>query len=169
MDITIGRAIPDDAGAIAVLRTRVADGMTSEFGAGHWSASTSKLLVLRQMRASTMLVARCGHGIVGTVRLATVSPAFDANAFGFTPASYALYVLGLAVASEWRRQAVGRMLMEAARTTARERGAEALWLDVYDHAAGAGPFYERCGFRRVGSAPGGEIPLTFYEFSLLDS
>ena len=168
MNITIDAALPRDAAAIAVLRNRVAEDMTREFGAGPWSTRTSKPQVLTQMRASQMLVAREGGEIIGTVRLTTPNPhAFDASAF--TPVTSALYVLGLAVASAYRKRGVGRRLMAAAKQAARDRRAQALWLDVYEHAAGAGPFYRRCGFQVVGPAPGGEPPLTFYEQSLLVS
>src|ERR1041384_3639906 len=110
--------------------------MSRQFGTGHWSTPTSKAQVMKQMRASLMWVARRGGGIIGTVRLASVSPAFDASAF--TPVTRALYVLGLAVASECRKQGVGGKLVDAARHAALERGANALWLDAYGHAAGAG-------------------------------
>ena len=168
MNITIDPALPRDAADIASLRNRVADDMTRAFGPGPWSRHTSKPQVLTQMRASQMLAAREGRRIIGTVRLITPNPhAFDARAF--TPVTSALYVLGLAVSSEHRKRGVGRRLMAAASQAARDRRAQALWLDVYEHAAGAGAFYPRCGFRAVGPAPGCEPPLTFYEQSLLVS
>ena len=165
MNFTLDSASPADASAIAALRNSVADDMTIRFGAGPWSVHTSQALVLKQMRASQMLVAREDGAIIGAVRLVTPHlHAFDASAF--TPAESALYVLGLAVSPERRKRGVGRMLMEATERAAHERGAQALWLDAYEHAAGAGPFYERCGFRKVGPAPGADIPLVFFEKAL---
>lgn len=159
----IDSAKPRDARAIAALRTEVAQGMTREFGEGHWSACPSKALVLRQLKASQVLVAREGAEIIGTVRLATANAAlFDASAF--TPVTGALYVLGLAVAPAQRERGIGRQLMDAAKNAARDRAVHALWLDAYDHAAGAGKFYERCGFRRVGPAAFKEVPLIYYEW-----
>ena len=114
-----------------------------------------------------MLVARQAARIVGTVRLATANPlAFDSGSF--TPVATALYVLGLAVAPECRNQGIGRQLMEAAKDVARDRPAQALWLDAYDSEVGAGPFYLRCGFRRVGPSSFKEVPLVYYEW-LVDS
>jgi GNAT superfamily N-acetyltransferase len=160
--LSIDSATPRDAAALVVLQNRVADGMTREFGAGPWSAHTSAPQVLKQMRASQVLVARQGGDIIGTVRLITPhTHAFDTRAF--TPVDRALYVLGLAVSLEFRNLGVGRQLLAAARQSACDRAAQALWLDAYEHAAGAGPFYLRCGFRKVGPAPGGEVPLMFYE------
>ena len=161
--LRITRALPRDAQALADLRVAVARGMTRQHGQGHWSSCPSKAEVSRQLRASHVLVARQGARIVGTVRLATAIPlAIDSGAF--TSVASALYVLGLAVAPECRHQGIGRALMEAAKDVARARPAQALWLDAYDSEVGAGPFYSRCGFRRVGPSNLKEVPLVFYEW-----
>jgi predicted N-acetyltransferase YhbS len=160
---SIAVATQRDARALVTLRTAVARGMTQEFGEGHWSAVPSKADVVRQLRASHVLVARRDAEIIGTVRLTTAKPwAIDSSSF--TPVSSVLYVLGLAVAPEARGQHVGRDLMEAAKDAARSRSAEALWLDAYDHSAGAGPFYMKCGFRKVGRTQYREVPLIYYEW-----
>jgi predicted N-acetyltransferase YhbS len=152
-----------DARALTALRTAVARGMTEKFGEGHWSASPTKADVVRQIRASRVLVARADAGIVGTVRLITARPwAIDSSCF--TLVTKPLYVLGLAVSPEHRDKGVGRHLMDAAKDTARSLHAEALWLDAYEHSAGAGPFYMKCGFRKVGSTKYREMPLSYYEW-----
>jgi GNAT superfamily N-acetyltransferase len=159
----ISVATPKDARSLAALRTAVARDMTQKFGQGGWSALPSKTAVLRQLRASHVLVARRDTGIIGTVRLATAKPwAIDSSSF--TPVGTAFYVLGLAVAPDCRGQGIGRRLMDAAKDTARSRRAQALWLDAYDHIAGAGPFYLRCGFRAVGRTQYREVPLIYYEW-----
>ena len=152
-----------EARALVALRSAVAHGMTEQFGEGHWSACPSKAEVMRQLRASHVLVARQGAEIIGTVRLVRALPwAIDSSLF--TPVSKPWYVLGLAVAPHCRGQGVGRQLMDAAKDTARSRGAEALWLDAYEHAAGAGPFYMKCGFRKVGRTKYREVPLGYFEW-----
>ena len=163
MKTSIAVATQRDARALVALRTAVARGMTQKFGDGHWSAAPSKADVVRQLRASHVLVARREAEIVGTVRLTAAKPwAIDSSSF--TPVTSVLYVLGLAVAPEVRGQDVGRDLMEAAKDAARSRSAEALWLDAYDHSAGAGPFYMKCGFRKVGRTRYREVPLIYYEW-----
>jgi GNAT superfamily N-acetyltransferase len=152
-----------DARAIALLRVAVARDMTRQFGPGHWSACPSKAVVSRQLRASRVLVAREGADIVGTVRLVTAIPTLF-TAGGFTSVNTALYLLGLAVAPVRRRRGIGMQLMDAAKDAARAWPAQALWLDAYDHAAGAGSFYLRCGFHEVGRGSNGEVPLIFYEW-----
>jgi len=163
MKPSIAVATQKDTRALTALRAAVARGMTQKFGEGHWSSCPSRAEVVRQVRASHVLVARREAQIVGTVRLATAKPwAIDSSSF--TPVTSALYVLGLSVAPEARGQNVGRDLMEAAKETARSRSFEALWLDAYDHSAGAGPFYLKCGFRKVGRTQYREVPLIYYEW-----
>lgn len=156
-------AKPSEARALAALRSAVAQGMTERFGQGHWSARPGKAEVLRQLRASHVLVARQGDELIGTVRLVRVLPGIiDSSAF--TPVEKSLYVLGLAVAPRCRGQGIGQQLMEATKQTARDWGAQALWLDAYEHAAGAGPFYVKCGFRKVGRIEHRDVPLNYFEW-----
>lgn len=167
-EVPISVAKKADVAALAALRTAVAERMTQEFGAGHWSARPSRAEVLRQMRASLVLVARRDAQIIGTVRLVRAMPGvIDTSAF--TPVDEAYYVLGLAVAPECRGAGLGRQLMDAAKAWARERGAQALWLDAYDHRAGAGAFYQKCGFRMVGRTRLGELPLLWFEWLMAES
>lgn len=152
-----------DVRALAALRSAVARDMTQQHGPGPWSTPASKALVLRQMRATHVLVARQAEDIVGTVRLIPARQGmFDFSAF--TPAALALYVIGLAVSPHCQGEGVGRELMAAAKQVARAWPADALWLDTYAHAAGAGPFYEKCGFRRVGVGSINRASLAFYEW-----
>lgn len=57
-------------------------------------------------------------------------------------------------------QGLGRRLLHAAETAARERGARTLWLTVYDRNERAVRFYRRHGFQPVGTSEflfGGEV------------
>jgi predicted N-acetyltransferase YhbS len=162
-NITISLANAEDVKALAAMRAAIAQDMTERFGDGAWSTVPSKVTVMKQMRASRVLVARREAKVVGTVRLATARPlAFDSSAF--TPVNQALYVLGLAVAPQMRNQGLGRSLMDAAKEAASSSGVDALWLDAYDHPAGAGPFYAKCGFRHVGKTLHNNQPLFYYEW-----
>jgi ribosomal protein S18 acetylase RimI-like enzyme len=161
--ISISIASPGDARALATLRSAVARDMTRQFGKGPWSGIPGRSDVLRQLRASRVLIARRNGELIGTVRLALPLPwAFQPNPF--TPVDQALYVFGLAVSPAARGQGIGRQLMDAAKQAARSRGAQALWLDAYDHAAGAGAFYLQCGFREVGRSGQWEVPLRVFEW-----
>ena len=58
----------------------------------------------------------------------------------------------MAVAPELQRQGLGRTCLAEAEKIARRRKADAIFLDAYDHAAGAGGFYAKCGYRETGRA-----------------
>jgi ribosomal protein S18 acetylase RimI-like enzyme len=53
----------------------------------------------------------------------------------------------------WHGQGVGESLMRGVMERARERGAETVWLGVWEHNARARAFYARWGFREVGEHP----------------
>lgn len=167
-EVSISVANKTEATALAALRTAVAQGMAQQFGDGPWAKAPTRAEVGRQLRASRVLVARQGDEVMGTVRLVTALPGvIDTHAF--TPVGKAFYVLGLAVAPGCRGRGIGSQLMEAAKDTARSRGAQALWLDAYDHAAGAGLFYMKCGFRQVGRTNYREVPLLWFEWLVAES
>ena len=56
----------------------------------------------------------------------------------------------LYVARAWHGQGVAQALMDAALDTARARGAQTLWLGVWERNPRAVAFYAKYGFVRVG-------------------
>jgi len=109
-----------------------------------------------------LAVAVDGAEVVGTLRLATKKPwAIDLKYF--TRAGRALYLTDMAVDPASQRRGVGRGLLHAAVEVARAWPADAIRLDAYDAAAGAGPFYAACGFREVGRASYRGVPLVYFE------
>jgi diamine N-acetyltransferase len=55
------------------------------------------------------------------------------------------------VAAPWQGQGVAQALMQSAVTAARARGAQTLWLGVWERNERAKSFYRKCGFADVGS------------------
>jgi ribosomal protein S18 acetylase RimI-like enzyme len=160
--VTVSTARISDARAITALRTAVARDMTERFGKGHWSSCPTESSALRELRTSHVLVARRGKKIIGTVRMATQKPwAIDSSYFADVPK--AIYIHGLAVASDSRGSGVARRLMVAIEKAARSWPADSLRLDAYDHEAGAAPFYLKCGFREVGRRTYRKVPLIYLE------
>jgi GNAT superfamily N-acetyltransferase len=154
-----------DAAAIAALRSAVARRLTEQYGGGHWSGLATERGVLSALRNSRLLVARTGAEIVGTLRLATKKPwAIDASYF--TKVERPLYLTDMAVAPALQRRGIGRQLLKEAASVARTWPADAIRLDSYDADAGAGPFYEKCGYREVGRASYHGTPLIYYELVL---
>jgi len=159
---TLELATADDAEAIATLRTAVAADLTRRHGLGHWSAQVSDAGVRRSLQSSRVYVARQDGRIVGTLRLATKKP-WAIDPARFTPVARPLYLTDMAVAVTGQRQGIGRRCLEDAVEIARQWPADAIRLDAYDAAAGAGAFYAKCGYREMGRASYRGVPLLYFE------
>jgi GNAT superfamily N-acetyltransferase len=157
-----------DARELSALHTTVAINLTDLHGHGPWSTKTSEKGVLLAMRTSQVFVAREGAEIVATLRLATKKPwAIDTSYF--TKCGRPLYLVGMAVSPAKQRQGFGKRCFEEAQQAARAWPADAIRLDAYDAAAGAGGFYLRCGCTEVGRASYRGTPHVYYEYLLLFS
>lgn len=160
--LTTGLATPDEASAIAAIRVRAADDLTERHGAGHWSSLATERSVLAGFRTSKPVVARDGGEVVGTLSLQTKKPwAIDPSYFA--PSKRPWYLTNMAVDPARQREGIGRALLDAARDFVVEWGGDAIRLDAYDHTAGAGEFYVRCGYAEVGRATYRIVPLIYYE------
>ena len=158
-------APPDDADSIADLRNATAAKLTAEFGEGPWSGTVTHKGVLFAMRVGTVLVVRRRAKIIATLTLSTKKPwAIDTKYF--TPAKKPLYLTAMAVAIDRQRTGIGRLCVEAARKLCKDWPVDAIRLDAYNATAGAGPFYEKCGFKEVGRASYRQTPLVYYEMLL---
>jgi ribosomal protein S18 acetylase RimI-like enzyme len=163
--LTFAMATEADVAPIAALRTAAAEHLTRTFGRGHWSRIVTERAVRYDLKTSRVLVARRGSEIVATVRLATKKP-WAIDVAYFTAVQRAVYVHDMAVAPDWQRQGVGRELVHEAIAVARAWPSQAIRLDAYDAAAGAGGFYARCGFREAGRVTYRSVPLIYFELLL---
>jgi GNAT superfamily N-acetyltransferase len=155
-------AAADDTPAIAALQNAAAGALTARFGEGHWSSHVTERGALLAQRHARVRVGRAGARILTVVRLATKRPwAIDASYF--TPIKRPLYLTGLAVSVAHQAQGLGRLAMDDARTVAAAWPADAIRLDAYDHQAGAGPFYVKCGFQPRGRVVYRGNPLAYFE------
>jgi GNAT superfamily N-acetyltransferase len=164
--LAVTTATEADAAELARLRTEVADHLTGQFGPGHWSAAVTERGELHSIQTSRILVARDERDrIIATLRLATKKPwAIDRSYFA--EVRRPLYLTDMAVAPALQRQGVGRRILDEAKTVASAWPGDAIRLDAYDAAAGAGPFYSKCGFREVGRATFRGVPLVYFELLL---
>ena len=163
-DISATTATEDDAAEIAALHVATRQHLAQLHG-GRFSHPTERS-VRRGIATSRVLAARIGNNIVATLRLDTRKPwAIDLSYF--TPVPVALYLHDMAVEPGRQRQGVGRALVEQAKIVARAWPSQAIRLDAYDAAFGAGEFYAKCGFVTVGRARYRRTPLIFYELVLV--
>jgi len=157
MSLTFTLADQADTPTLAALRNATAEALTERFGLGPWTQAPPF-----DLRNGRVFVARNDGLIVGHIRLQTKKPwAIDVSYF--TPVSRALYITGLAVDPSVQRQGIGRMLILEAVRQMRAFPAQALRLDAWDHAAGAGPFYIKCGFTDRGRVTYRKAPLIYFE------
>lgn len=165
--LRIATATVEDAAGIAVVRNAAAEHLTQIHGAGSWSGTISERGVLRGINTSRVLIAHDGdeNEIVGTLRLTTRKPwAIDPTYFA--DVQRPVYLVDMAVAPRAQRRGIGRQLLLAAVQTTEGWKMQAIRLDAYDHAAGAGPFYAKCGFTEVGRNTYRATPLIYYQLLL---
>jgi len=150
------------AAEIAALRNAAARRLHQQHGPGPWAGNCTERGVLFDLRQSRVFVARRGAVLIASFRLVTKKPwAIDTKYF--TAVKRPLYLLSMAVAPEQQREGIGRWCLEEARRVAREWPADALRLDAFDAAAGAGEFYRKCGFRETGRVTYRGCPLIYFE------
>ncbi|HXR39918.1 MAG TPA: GNAT family N-acetyltransferase [Terracidiphilus sp.] len=165
MNLTLSLAAPADAPALTVLHAAVAADLTLRHGPGFWSHAPTERGVLFSLQHARIIIALEGQTIVGTLRLATKKPwAIDVSYF--TPVKKAIYLTGMAVVPRLQRRGIGRQLLKEAAAQARAWPADAIRLDAFDAAAGAGPFYARSGFRETARVIYRKDPLIYFEFLL---
>lgn len=155
----------EDVPQIAALLNATAGALTARFGEGPWSAPTSERAVTLSLRHARIRVGRVDRRIVSTLRLAPKKPwAIDTTYF--TPVRRALYLTNMAVAVAAQGRGWGRLALDDARRIAHTWQVDAIRLDAYDAAAGAGPFYLACGYTERGRVTYKGDPLAYFELLL---
>jgi RimJ/RimL family protein N-acetyltransferase len=142
--LVIRHATPADAGALVELARAV--GAEPE----GWLISESEWRTVGQERKYLRALRRYPHAAVFAAELAgeivgRLSIARDSH-----PASWHVADLGLMVAAGYRRQGIGRALLEQAVEWARSAGVTKLELHVFPHNTAAIALYEQFGFKREG-------------------
>ncbi len=166
--VRVDLATPEDIPGIVAVRVNAAEDLTTRFGGGHWSGHATEKGVAWDLRQGKVLVARRGSAIVATLKIATRKP-WAIELSWFAPCKHPWYLTNMAVDPKQQGRGIGkRCVLEAVRL-ARGAGGDAVRLDAYDAVAGAGPFYEKCGFTEVGRATYRVTPLIYYELQLAGS
>ena len=165
MTLRFRDATAKDVAAIAGLLNATAGALTAKFGEGRWSAMTSERSVELSLRHGRLRVGVDGKRILTTLRLATKKPWAIDVAF-FTPAKRPLYLTGMAVSVANQRHGLGRAALDDARAVAAAWPADAIRLDAFDAPAGAGGFYERCGYEARARVAYKDDPLIYFELLL---
>ncbi len=163
MVIRFRDATVDDVPAIAALQNAAAGALTARFGTGHWSSLVTERGAREAQRHARVRVGRDGKKILTVLRLAQKKPwAIDVSYF--TAVKRPLYLTGMVVSVGHQGAGLGRLALEDARAVAVDWPANAIRLDAYDAVAGAGGFYEKCGYVERGRVVYKGNPLRYYEF-----
>ena len=165
MPLKFRDATPDDVAVIAGLQNAAAGALTARFGEGHWSSLVTERGATLSLRHARLRVGKFGKRVLTVLRLAPKKP-WAIDVAYFTPVKRPLYLTGMAVSVAHQGQGLGRLALEDASAVARAWPADAIRLDAFDAAAGAGRFYAKCGFEERGRVVYRRDPLVYYELVL---
>lgn len=163
LKVLIFLATADDAEDIAEVITEASQDLTDKHGPGHWSAVATKRGILTNMSKARVLVAKVDNKVVGTLRLTASRPWVIDPAY-FTPVYRPIYLVDMAVRPGYQRIGVGRALIEQAKAMAAALTGDSIRLDAYEGIAGAGGFYEKCGFTEMGLIVYKKVPHIYFEW-----
>ncbi len=163
MKLSLGAASPADAAEITVLRNEAARELSARYGKGHWGYQASEISVVNGMTGkSKVLVAKYENEIAGTLRLQTKKPWAIDPAY-FTKVAQPLYLIDMTVHPALQGKGIGRFMLQEVVSFVRAWPAQAIRLDAYDSAAGAGDFYRKCGYSERGRVVYRGQPLIYFE------
>jgi ribosomal protein S18 acetylase RimI-like enzyme len=167
MPIRFRDARLDDVAAMAALHNSTAGALTARFGEGPWSSLSSERGAELSLRHARVRVGTIDSRIVTMLRMAQKKP-WSIDVSCFSPAQRVLYLTGMAVSVAHQGRGYGQMALRDALVVARESAAEAIRLDAYEGAGGAGGFYLKCGYAARGRRVYKGIPLLYFELWLAE-
>ncbi len=121
-------------------------------GIFQWNeAYPTEAAFLNDLARGELWVYDSGSGPMGCLVLSEHMDSEYQTVFWKTPDQGARYVHRLAVNPEWQRRGLGSRLMDFAEDLARSEGAGAIRLDTFSRNEGNQRFYEKRGYKRLGS------------------
>lgn len=165
MKLSIREAVAAEAQEIAELRVAASRDLTARYGHGFWSSTATSAGVMLGLNKGKILIASRDGVIAGTLTLSTRQPWAIDTAY-FTRAKTPIYLTSMAVDPKLQGQGIGREMLVAAETTARDWPGQSIRLDAFDDKAGAGEFYAKSGYREMGRTVFRDVPLIYYELLL---
>jgi ribosomal protein S18 acetylase RimI-like enzyme len=137
MRVQLHLATTEDVVELVALRIAVNEHLARDHGEGYRLSRPTEKGALFGMRNAKVYVARHGKKLVATLTLSTRKPwAIDAKYF--SKSERPLYLTNMAVEPGRQRRGLGKSCIEEARRIAAQWPGDAIRLDAYDAAAGAG-------------------------------
>jgi GNAT superfamily N-acetyltransferase len=165
MPLKLVLASADDIPELVAMRTRVSQHLAKKFGEGYWAGRPSGGGERFLMRIGQVYIARYRGRLVAALALTTRKP-WSIDVKNFRACAKPLYVRAMAVDPARQRKGVGRKCIAEVRRIAKEMGRDAIRLDAFDCAAGAGEFYRKCGFTEAARVVYKGVPHIDFEMML---
>lgn len=153
----------DDTKPVRNILAAAASELTGRFGDGHWSGVRSVETLRKYVAQETLYVLQANDIAFGTMRLTERKPGFYRGEWFADSKAPAYYLFDMAIDPPHQHRGIGCQAMKLAEGLARSRGLTAVRLDAYGGAAGAGRFYEKCGFRQVHAGEFNGVALEYFE------
>lgn len=166
MDVNIRKARLSDLKAICRVKKAAAEDLTARHGKGHWSGINLGNVVKRLVQGDTLYVAEIDSGLtlVGTFTIDRVMPYFyDRKWFKKVGVNGFCTVRSMAIDPAHQKKGIGREIMKGIELLARRNRLKSIRLDAYAGPAGAGGFYEKCGYKKVHKGKFRKIELEYFE------
>ena len=152
-----------DAATVRGLRAAAAEELMRRCGEGHWSEVFTVATIKKHLAEKAVFLVDLDVTPVATFELHTNKPFWYSTAWFAEPDAPAFYLLHMAVLPARQRHGIGRHIMSEIEDMARGQGHRAVRFDAYDALAGAGAFYQKCGYELVHSGSFNGVPLEYYE------
>lgn len=161
--ITCRRTRVSDATIVRGLRAAAAEELTHRYGEGHWSEVFALTTIRKHIAEKEIFLVDIDTSPVATFELQTKKPFWYSEDWFAEPGAPALYLLHMAVSPARQRQGIGRNIMRGIEDMARDAVCRAVRFDAYDSVAGAGAFYQNCGYALMHTGSFNGVALEYYE------
>ena len=165
MPLKLRLAGAHDVAELVAMRTRVNEDLAKRFGEGFWLGRPTESGERFLMRIAQVYIALYRGKIIATLALSKRKP-WSIDVKHFRVSARPLYLRGMAVDPAKQRKGVGRQCIEEALRIAKLGGFDAIRLDAFDCAAGAGEFYRKCGFTEAARVAYKGVPHIDFEMVL---
>jgi GNAT superfamily N-acetyltransferase len=165
MPLKLVLASADDIPELVAMRVRVSQNLAKKFGEGYWAGRPTESGERFLMRIGQVYIARHRGKLIATLALSTRKP-WSIDVEHFHASTKPLYLRAMAVEPAKQGNGIGSKCIAEVRRIAADAGRDAIRLDAFDCAAGAGKFYRKCGFAEVARVVYKGVPLREFEMVL---
>ena len=145
------------------IRRSAADLLTSVHGEGHWSTVTSVKTIRKHAEAGLVYLFFEGDSPIGTFHLVDRKIGFYKKEWFEIPDQPAFYLMHMALHPDRQRKGLGREMMIEIEAIAVNKSIHSIRFDAYNADAGAGKFYEKCGYQLVHKGSFNSVALLYFE------